>query len=403
MVIILQGHTEGYDNNAQMVIILTKGKICIQIINCIPSLSLKDFATTEKIIPDYSPSEIIDIILILGECHLNYHEASRVYRDRYPERERHPNPALIRNLERRAREGDLKRKRKDHVYDENDNRVVTLLAAIHLNPHVSQRILARELGIPRSTIRRIMKKLKYHPYHITLTQALSQRDMQLRIQFCQWAQQMIRAEQNFFNFVMFSDESTFKNNGELNRHNCHYWSDVNPHWHRPIDNQNRWSINVWCGIVNGYLIGPYFFDGNVNGENFLAFLRDDLPQLLENVDLQTRQRLWIQLDGAPPHYTRYVRDYLNETYNDRWIGRGGPVAWPARSPDLTSPDFFLWGYLKNVVYEQTPTTRENMIERIREACRRITRDMLLKTVRHFQDRLALCIQANGDNFEQLIR
>lgn len=174
------------------------------------------------------------------------------------------------------------------------------------------------------------------------------------MQFCQWAQQMIRNDPAFFRYVMFSDEATFKNNGELNRHNCHYWLDTNPHWHRQIDNQHRWSINVWCGIINGYLIGPYFFEENVNGENFLALLRDELPVLLEEVDLYTRLRMWIQLDGAAPHYSRHVRAYLNTHFNGKWIGRGGHVAWPARSPDITSPDFYLWGYLKNVTYEYQP-------------------------------------------------
>lgn len=121
---------------------------------------------------------------------------------------------------------------------------------------------------------------------------------------------------------------------------------------------------MWCGIINGYLIGPYIFDGNVNGQNFSAFLRNELPGLLEDVDLYTRQRMWIQLDGVPPHYARIVRNYLNRRYNGMWIGRGEPVAWPARSPDLTSPDFYLWGYLKNIVYEREPTTREDMIQRI---------------------------------------
>jgi len=32
---------------------------------------------------------------------------------------------------------------------------------------------------------------------------------------------------------------------------------------------------------------------------------------------------------------------LTATYNDRWIGQGGPVAWPPQSPDLTLMDFFL--------------------------------------------------------------
>lgn len=56
----------------------------------------------------------------------------------------------------------------------------------------------------------------------------------------------------------FFDELTFKNTGELNTHNCHYWSDVNLYWYRQVDNQHRWSVIVWCRVVNDYLIGPYF-------------------------------------------------------------------------------------------------------------------------------------------------
>ncbi|KYN12655.1 hypothetical protein ALC57_15383 [Trachymyrmex cornetzi] len=33
----------------------------------------------------YQPSEIVDMLLVLGECHTNYREAARVYRDRYPD------------------------------------------------------------------------------------------------------------------------------------------------------------------------------------------------------------------------------------------------------------------------------------------------------------------------------
>ena len=34
-------------------------------------------------------------------------------------------------------------------------------------------------------------------------------------------------------------------------------------------------------------------------------------------------------------------------YPNRWFGRGGPISWPARSPDMTPLDFYLWGHLKN--------------------------------------------------------
>ena len=55
----------------------------------------------------------------------------------------------------------------------------------------------------------------------------------------------------------------------------------------------------------------------------------------------------LQQDGAAPHYAFIMRTFLNDHCNNKWIGRSGPVAWPSFSPDLTSPDFYLWGYLKN--------------------------------------------------------
>ena len=55
-------------------------------------------------------------------------------------------------------------------------------------------------------------------------------------------------------------------------------------------------------------------------------------------------------DGAPPHFSCFVTDVLNERFPDAWIGRGGPIPWLSRSPDLSPLDFFLWGYIKNIVY-----------------------------------------------------
>ena len=73
-----------------------------------------------------------------------------------------------------------------------------------------------------------------------------------------------------------------------------------------------------------------------------------------------------QQDGAPTHYQQ-VHDLLNEKFPDMWIGRGGPLAWPPRPPDLIPLDFF-WGLLKNVVYQgDIPTTLEELRGRITNA------------------------------------
>jgi hypothetical protein len=49
--------------------------------------------------------------------------------------------------------------------------------------------------------------------------------------------------------------------------------------------------------------------------------------------------------GASEDFSRAVRDVLSNAYHDRFIGRGGPIAWPRRSPDLNPPDFYLCGHL----------------------------------------------------------
>ena len=43
---------------------------------------------------------------------------------------------------------------------------------------------------------------------------------------------------------------------------------------------------------------------------------------------------------AAPHFALAVRDWLDTTFPECWMGRRGPHEWPARSPDLTPCDFF---------------------------------------------------------------
>ncbi|ENN77846.1 hypothetical protein D910_12250 [Dendroctonus ponderosae] len=183
-----------------------------------------------------------------------------------------------------------------------------------------------------------------------------------------WAHERIELNPNFLNPVLFSDECSFTNSGAVNRH---YWSVDNPHWLRPVECQRPWTVNLWCGILGEKLIGPYIIEGNLTSECYRNLLQNELPISLEDVDLEFRQSMWFQHDGCPAHYSVVAREVLNRNFEDPWIGRVGPLSWPARSSDLTSPDFFLRGFLKGKVYEAVPTTRESMIEGIRNACAEI--------------------------------
>lgn len=180
----------------------------------------------------------------------------------------------------------------------------------------------------------------------------------------------------------------------------HYWAANNPHWMRTVPNQHPWSLNVWCAIFEDRVIGPHFFQGHLNGQVYTDFLRNQLPRLLNQ---NLNPNVWFQQDGAPPHYAIQARTYLNEIFENRWIGRGGPVNWPARSPDLTPLDFFLWGFIKDKVMASAPTTPEDMKNRIRFACSLVTPAMLQRVRNSCQERIRKCLEVEGGHFEQLLR
>lgn len=75
-------------------------------------------------------------------------------------------------------------------------------------------------------------------------------------------------------------------------------------------------------------------------------MQNNLHEVMENISLKTRADTWIQHDGAPAHYAINVREFLNVQYKNKWIGYGGPVSWPAKSPNLTPIDFFCLGLRK---------------------------------------------------------
>lgn len=117
---------------------------------------------------------------------------------------------------------------------------------------------------------------------------------------------------------------------------------------------------------------------------------------------------WMQ-DGAAPHVGRNVRRYLQNQFGNRIIGRlfpddvRGAWPWPARCPDLTPCDFWLWGYLKQKVYlNQNHATLDDLKDSIRRAVAEITPDQLRAAVHHVPTRMLALIANNGEHIEQLI-
>ena len=56
---------------------------------------------------------------------------------------------------------------------------------------------------------------------------------------------------------------------------------------------------VWCGVLGNRSIGPVVFDNNLMGNMYEAFVRNELPGLLEDIPLMIRSQMYFQHDGAP--------------------------------------------------------------------------------------------------------
>ncbi|KAJ8944797.1 hypothetical protein NQ318_003665 [Aromia moschata] len=221
--------------------------------------------------------EMVDMVFVLGACHRN------------PRHPRKYSFQLV--LDRFVNTGSIqhiKRNRPNIVVTEENEFLV--LECIQENPETNVRQISHTTGISATSVHRIITKHKYHPYHIQLHQELLDVDFPRREAFCQWALEMLNQDVDFFTRVMFSDEATFYKNGFVNRHNCHYYDTVNPHQIRTIS-QQRWSLNVWGGILGSHVIGPFFFDQHLTGAVYLNFLRNTVEDLLGDVPLGTLRRM----------------------------------------------------------------------------------------------------------------
>jgi hypothetical protein len=69
------------------------------------------------------------------------------------------------------------------------------------------------------------------------------------------------------------------------------------------------------------------------------------------------QDCWFQQDGATAHTANSTMQMLSEFFGGCIISLN---LWSSRSPDLSPPDFYLWGFLKENVYKNNPHTLEEL-------------------------------------------
>ena len=178
---------------------------------------------------------------------------------------------------------------------------------------------------------------------------------------------MTENELDFWRKLIMSDEEHFSLNGGVIKQSCRFYSTENP---QLIDEQPLYDqkVTVWCAVCANMIIGPYFFEDDdgatitVNGEYYRAIIKDFVMPIIRENDVDDFS---FQQDGATCHTARPTINLLRPLFPGRLISKNCDFDWPPRSPDLTPPDFYLWGSLKSKVYANNPKTLAQLKANIR--------------------------------------
>ncbi|GFY05732.1 DUF4817 domain-containing protein [Trichonephila clavipes] len=138
------------------------------------------------------------------------------------------------------------------------------------------------------------------------------------------------------------------------------------------ENPNRLNGSPkWLGDANNSQSDEHLASRSGNHCVIVQTINLETPSWSGSCHFLCEKKLWFQQDGATCHTARATIDLLKDTFGDRLISRFGPVNWPPRSCDLTPLDYFLWGYLKSLVYEDEP----QMLDHLEYNIRRVIADI----------------------------
>ncbi|GFW15136.1 putative DD41D transposase [Trichonephila clavipes] len=290
-----------------------------------------------------------------------------------------------------------------HVFEPSTTRDPPCRGAMHVKSIVSSNVLPKvqcgsievKVGITFQDDDRFNScQVIYSQFGL----AIHQNDHQARRRFVEWAQNEIAVVPDFHKRILFGDEAHFWLNGYVNKQNCRIWSEANPQVYVETPLNPEKLFGALYGLVESFFKNDEGHNVTVNGDRYRAMITNFFIPELNNHDVQ---ELWFLQDGATSHTARATIDLLKDTFGDRLISRFGPVNWPPRSCDLTPLDYFLWGYVKSLVYADKPQTFDHLEDNIRRVIADIRPQMLEKVIENWTSSLDYIRASRGSPIPEI--
>ena len=254
------------------------------------------------------------------------------------------------------------------------------------------------LGMSYGKIWGILRnKLKWKAYRQHRAHVLTDQQKLNRISACRWF--VNRGEDFCENKIIYGDEKYFVLKQNPNRQTDRFWAPFNPHECVETKEQGGKKAMCWVGLVEGKVLGPVWFEGNMTGEVY----REEVLEFVWNKvkGVATRKGYWFMQDGASSHTTNDNMRFLHSKFHDRIISNKNEVIWPPKSPDMNPLDFFLWGHTMSHIFRCQPRTLTDMKDMVDDFCRSLDADLIKKVCRSVHSRAKLCLEQEGGHFEHI--
>ena len=244
-----------------------------------------------------------------------------------------------------------------------------------------------ELSISASLISRTRRKIGYVYTHPRKRQALTEKQISKRIEFCE---NNIKIFEKWYKNVIITDESRFGMYPDSSR----LWLQRGNYNERTFVSEEKFypTIMAWAGIGYNYKSKLIIIDSTLNATNYIKMLEEN--NVIDDIKSKTTNRavMYFQQDGAPAHNAKIAKEYIRskiELIDD----------WPSNSPDLSVIEN-LWAILKQRLKVNPPQNLEELKNRLIEEWEKIDQETINKLMEEYPARFYLCIKEKGKSISR---